>query len=331
MENRSDTPGKRLRIVYMGTPDFAVAPLRRLVEEGYKIVSVITMPDKPAGRGLKLQESAVKRYAREAGLPILQPEKLKQPEFVEQFRALEADLAIVIAFRMLPEIIWSAPRLGTFNLHASLLPQYRGAAPINWALINGEHRTGVTTFMLNHEIDKGEMLGQTEVEITPEDNAGTLHDKLVDAGVELVQQTVEAIASGTARPVAQPESTTGPLKEAPKIFKEDCRIDWNERGENIRNRVRGLSPYPAAWSVLIGNGEMLNVKIYDVHFEQGEHSLVPGTLSSDGKKYLKAACTDGYIRIDELQLAGKKRMKTEELLRGFKGISEYHFEASPAE
>ena len=331
MDSRSDTPGKKLRIIYMGTPDFAVAPLRRLVEEGYNIVSVITMPDKPAGRGLKLQESAVKRYAREVGLPILQPEKLKQPEFVEQFRALDADLAIVIAFRMLPEIIWSAPRLGTFNLHASLLPQYRGAAPINWALINGEHRTGLTTFMLNHEIDKGDMLGQIEVEITPEDNVGTLHDKLMGAGVELVLQTVETIASGSARPIAQPESTNGPLKEAPKIFKENGRIDWNEKGENIRNRVRGLSPYPAAWSTLVGKGETLNVKIYDVHFEEGEHSLTPGTLSSDGKKYLKVACADGYIRIDELQLAGKKRMKTEELLRGFKDISEYCFETSSTE
>lgn len=329
MNSRSDTPGKKLRIVYMGTPDFAVAPLCRLVEEGYQIVSVITMPDKPAGRGLKMQESAVKRYAREAGLPILQPEKLKQPEFVEQFRALDADLAIVIAFRMLPEIIWSAPRLGTFNLHASLLPQYRGAAPINWALINGEQRTGVTTFMLNHEIDKGDMLGQTEVEITPEDNAGTLHDKLMEAGVDLVLQTVEAIATGAARPIAQPEKGDKPLKEAPKIFKEDCKIDWNQKGENIRNQVRGLSPYPAAWSTLAGNGEKLSVKIFEVDFERSDHTLAPGTLSSEGKKFLKAACSDGYIRIEELQLAGKKRMKTEELLRGFKGISEYRFETDP--
>ncbi len=326
MTDRPATPGKGLRIVYMGTPDFAVAPLRRLVEEGYQVVSVITMPDKPAGRGLKLQESAVKRYAKEAGIPVLQPEKLKNPEFVAQFRALNADLAIVIAFRMLPEIIWSSPRLGTFNLHASLLPQYRGAAPINWALINGENRTGVTTFMLNHEIDKGDILGQHEVAISPEDNAGTLHDKLMNAGVELVTETVEAIAAGTARPIVQPESEKGLLKEAPKIFKDDCRIDWSETGENIRNLVRGLSPYPAAWSALSGTQESSNVKIYEVRFERAIHSHPPGMLFTDGKKYLKTACADGYILIGELQMAGKKRMKTEEFLRGFKGIENCRFE-----
>ena len=321
----SDTPGKKLRIVYMGTPDFAVAPLRRLVEEGYQIVTVVTMPDKPAGRGLKLQESAVKRYAAEAGLPVLQPEKLKNPEFVAQFRALNADLAIVIAFRMLPEIIWNSPRLGTFNLHASLLPQYRGAAPINWAIINGESQTGVTTFMLNHEIDKGDILGQRKVTITAEDNAGTLHDKLMNTGVDLVLETVESIASGTARPITQ--SSVSPRHDAPKIFKDDCRIEWGKTGETIRNLIRGLSPYPAAWSMLNrAAGESLSVKIFDTQFEKSIHSQQPGQIVSDGKKYIKVACSDGYIQIKDLQLAGKKRMTTEEFLRGFKGIENDRFE-----
>ncbi len=318
---------KKLRIVFMGTPDFAVTPLRRLVEEGYHIVAVITTPDKPAGRGLKVQESAVKKYALEAGLPLLQPEKLKDPSFVETFKQLNADLAIVIAFRMLPEVIWAQPRLGTFNLHASLLPQYRGAAPINWAIINGETRTGVTTFMLNHEIDKGAILGQREVEIGREDNAGILHDKLMYAGTELVVETVEKIAAGTAVPIDQSDNKDT-LRPAPKIFKEDCRIAWQGSSEHIYNLIRGLSPYPAAWSEMLKDGTdaPVAIKILAAHIEKSiQPEEQPGVIQSDGKKSIVVACADGYIAIDELQMAGKKRMRTEEFLRGFKGITDCRF------
>lgn len=307
----------------MGTPDFAVMPLQRLVEAGYNIVSVITTPDKPAGRGLKVQESAVKRYAVSVGLPVLQPEKLKAPEFVDAFRALDLDLAIVIAFRMLPEIIWAMPRLGTFNLHASLLPQYRGAAPINWAIINGETQTGVTTFLLNHEIDKGDILGQATVAILPEDNVGTLHDKLMVTGTELVIQTVEKIAAGDTRPIPQPQADTTDLKGAPKIFKETCRIDWTKSCAEINNLVRGLSPYPAAWTQLHRDDTELTVKIFAVTPEVASHNQQPGTIVSDNKHTLKIACADGWISVNELQLAGKRRMHTDELLRGFKEIDSY--------
>lgn len=341
---------KELRIIFMGTPDFAVTPLRRLVEGGYNIVGVVTTPDKPAGRGLKTQESAVKKYAAEAGLNILQPVKLKDPQFIEEFNALKPDLGIVIAFRMLPEIVWNAPRLGTFNLHASLLPQYRGAAPINWAIMNGETTTGVTTFMLNHEIDKGAVLGRAEVAVSNEDDAGTLHDKLMAAGTELVVETVENIASGKADPIEQPVSGKD-LKPAPKIFKEDCLIRWNDGCKHIYDFIRGLSPYPAAWGYLTGNdtalcvtrsdnerGEIelddcrqtavpqpLQVKIFSAGYETEPHGTVHGRIISDGKTYIKVACKDGYIHIKELQLAGKKRMGTEEFLRGFKDIGSYSF------
>ena len=316
---------KGLRIVYMGTPDFAVMPLRYLVENGYNVVGVVTTPDKPAGRGLKIQECAVKHYAVSAGLHILQPEKLKNPEFVEQFRALRADLGIVIAFRMLPEIIWAMPALGTFNLHASLLPQYRGAAPINWAIINGEIETGVTTFMLNHEIDKGDILCQSKVAITPEDNAGTLHDKLMETGTALVAETVEKIASGSVEPLNQEQIAAGTIKDAPKIFKETCKIDWNRPCAEINDLVRGLSPYPAAWSDLQKGDESLPVKIYAVQPEQNENPAAAGTILSDGKTFVKVACSDGYIRIEELQLAGKRRMSVHDLLLGFKGIETMRF------
>ena len=257
---------KKLRIVYMGTPDFAVAPLRRLVEEGYNIVGVVTMPDKPAGRGLHMQASAVKRYAVEAGLPVYQPEKLKDPQFVETLRSLAPDLGIVIAFRMLPEIVWAMPHLGTFNLHASLLPQYRGAAPINWAIINGEKESGVTTFLLNHEIDKGAILCQQRVAIDEDDDAGTLHDKLMNAGTDLVVETIERIASGAIAPVDQQTIEPQVVRDAPKIFKETCRIDWSASGDTVRNLVRGLSPYPAAWSELHKEGASpIGVKIFRVH------------------------------------------------------------------
>lgn len=310
----------------MGTPDFAVAPLRRLVEGGYNIVGVVTMPDKPAGRGLKMQQSAVKQYATQAGLNVLQPEKLKADSFVEQFKLLNADLAIVIAFRMLPEIIWSEPRFGTFNLHASLLPQYRGAAPINWAIINGETVTGVTTFMLNHEIDKGDVLTQAKVEITDSESAGSLHDKLMVVGTELVVETIEKIASGNVTPIQQGDFKVESLKSAPKIFKEDCAIDWSSEPQIIHNLVRGLSPYPAAWATAKNTEGTIVVKIYDCHAESSSHNNPPGTVLSDDKKYIKVACKGGYMYIDELQAAGKRRMTTEEFLRGFKGITSYTFE-----
>lgn len=314
---------KDLRIVYMGTPDFAVAPLKALVEGGYNIVAVVTTPDKPSGRGLKVNESAVKKYAQEAGLPILQPVKLRDEEFVQQFRALDADLGIVIAFRMLPEIIWAAPRLGTFNLHASLLPQYRGAAPINRAIMNGEKVTGVTTFLLNPQIDEGAVLGQVKVDIEAADNVGTLHDKLMNVGVDLVLETVEKIAEGNITPIEQDVLAEGvELKPAPKIFKDDCHIDFAQSGEQIVNLVRGLSPYPAAWANL---SESLSAKIFDIAFQPKSVDAEVGTILSDEKRYIKVVCADGLVEIKELQLSGKKRMSAEELLRGFRNICSYKF------
>ncbi|MBQ2247705.1 MAG: methionyl-tRNA formyltransferase [Tidjanibacter sp.] len=313
---------KDLRIVYMGTPDFAVAPLKALVEGGYNVVAVVTTPDKPSGRGLKVNESAVKRYAASVGLPILQPVKLRDEEFVAQFQALEADLGIVIAFRMLPEIIWSAPKMGTFNLHASLLPQYRGAAPINRAIMNGETVTGVTTFLLNPRIDEGAVLGQVKVDIEPTDNVGTLHDKLMNVGVDLVLDTVERIAKGDVTPIEQDVMIEGELKAAPKIFKEDCHIDFSQSGEQIVNLVRGLSPYPAAWASLT---EELSAKIFDVAFEVQQIDKEVGTIVSDERNFIKVVCADGLVEIKELQLSGKKRMSTQELLRGFRNVSSYRF------
>ena len=246
---------KDLRIVFMGTPEFAVPSLRALVRSGYNVVGVVTTPDKPAGRGQKLHESDVKIAARELELPILQPEKLRDPAFVSAMEELRPDLGIVIAFRMLPEVVWAMPRLGTFNLHASLLPQYRGAAPINWAIINGETETGVTTFLLNHEIDKGGIIGQIRVPILPEDNVGTLYERLMTTGTSLVTETVDRIAAGEIRPVEQQHIDEATLRPAPKIFKEDCRIDWSWEGRRIVNFVRGLSPYPAAWTPIFKKGE----------------------------------------------------------------------------
>lgn len=313
---------KELRIVYMGTPDFAVAPLKALVEGGYNVVAVVTTPDKPSGRGLKVNESAVKRYAVEVGLPLLQPVKLRDEEFVEAFRALDADLGVVIAFRMLPEIIWSAPKMGTFNLHASLLPQYRGAAPINRAIMNGETVTGVTTFLLNPQIDEGAVIGQVKVEIEPTDNVGTLHDKLMNVGTDLVLETVEKLAAGDVKPIEQTDMECGELKPAPKIFKEDCHIDFSCSGADIINLIRGLSPYPAAWAQLAEN---LTAKVFEAAFEPAENVGEAGTVVSDEKHYIKVACADGYISIKELQLSGKKRMTAEELLRGFRNVCSYKF------
>ena len=316
---------KDLRIVFMGTPEFAVPSLKALVEGGYNIVSVVTTPDKPAGRGRQLHESDVKIAARELGLPILQPEKLRDEEFVAAMEALKPDLGIVIAFRMLPEVIWAMPRLGTFNLHASLLPEYRGAAPINWAIINGEKETGVTTFLLNHEIDKGAIIGQLREEITPGDTIGTLYDRLMNKGVGLVLETVEKLAAGDVQPIEQQHIDESTLKPAPKIFKEDCLVDWSKSGRRIVDFVRGLSPYPAAWSRLVRDGEELTVKIFRTSFQEAAHGEPIGTIRTDWREELEVACSDGWIRIHELQVAGKRRMTTHDLLLGFRQIESFEF------
>lgn len=317
---------KNLRIVFMGTPEFAATSLRRLVAEGYNVVAVVTTPDKPAGRGQRMHESDVKLTAKELGLPILQPEKLRDEAFLEALRALEPDLGIVIAFRMLPEVVWAMPKYGTFNLHASLLPEYRGAAPINWAIINGDKRTGVTTFLLNHEIDKGAIIGQEEVDILPEDNIGTLYDKLMNIGSGLVIETVERITSGNVDPVEQMHIDESTLRPAPKIFKEDGRIDWNRGAEDIHNLVRGLSPYPAAWSPIFKDGEECgSIKIFTTRVELKAMDVAPGTVVTDGRGELRVAASDGWVYIDELQLAGKRRMTTRELLLGWRDASQVTF------
>ena len=304
----------------MGTPDSAVEGLRCLVEGGYNVVGVITMPDKPAGRGHKIQFSPVKQFALDHNLPLLQPEKLKDESFVQALREWKADLQIVVAFRMLPEVVWNMPRLGTFNLHASLLPQYRGAAPINWAVINGDTETGITTFFLKHEIDTGEVIQQVRVPIADTDNVEVVHDKLMMLGGRLVIETVDAILAGTVKPIPQEEmAVVGELRPAPKIFKETCRIDWNQPVKRIYDFIRGLSPYPAAWTELINpSGEPVVVKIFESEKRFETHQLLPGTIVTDGKKSLKVAVTDGFIGILALQFPGKKRLRTEELLRGYK-------------
>ncbi len=306
----------------MGTPEFAATSLRKLVGEGYNIVAVVTTPDKPAGRGQKLHKSDVKVVAEELGLPILQPEKLRDEEFLASLRALEPDLGVVIAFRMLPEVVWAMPKLGTFNLHASLLPEYRGAAPINWAIINGDTRTGVTTFLLNHEIDKGAIIEQREVDILAEDNIGTLYDKLMYVGAELVTLTVDKLASGDYTTTEQMHIDENTLRPAPKIFKDDCRIDWTKSAESIHNLVRGLSPYPAAWTPLYkDDAECGSMKIFTTHFELSNTNATPGTIRTDGKSYIAVACADGWLYIDDVQLAGKKRLATKDLLLGWRDVA----------
>lgn len=312
-----------MRIVFMGTPAFAVASLDILVQNGYDIVAVITVPDKPAGRGQQLQQSAVKQYALEKGLKVLQPEKLKDEHFLEELRALKADLQIVVAFRMLPEVVWNMPPLGTYNLHGSLLPKYRGAAPINWAIINGETESGVTSFKLKHEIDTGNMLFQEKTAIGPDMTAGELHDRLMQLGAEVILKTVKAIGSGTYELKPQDDSQS---IHAPKLFKETGKINWNDPAEKIHNLVRGLSPYPAAYTEYTDkNGQAAAVKVYRCEHEVATHAYEPGKVMTDQKSFLKVACSNGFIRISELQAAGKKRMPVEEFLRGFKVPEDFTF------
>ena len=310
-----------LRIVYMGTPDFAVLPLKKLVESGYQIVGVVTNPDKPAGRGQQLQESAVKKYAREAGLKILQPEKFRNEHFLNELADLKADLQLVVAFKMLPEVVWGMPRLGTVNLHASLLPDYRGAAPINWAIMNGEKVSGVTTFLLKHEIDSGNIIFQEPVEVTDEMTAGDLHDLLMEKGADLLLKTVDAIAAGNFPLIDQTELFNGrELIHAPKIFKEDMRVDWHQPLQKIYNHIRGLAPFPAAWMELqhLVSGHSCSLKIFRAEKVCRPVNHPVGEILTDGKKTFEVCVEDGILRILELQLAGKKRMGVEEFLRGFK-------------
>jgi methionyl-tRNA formyltransferase len=300
-------------IIFMGTPDFAVTSLKALVENGYNILAVVTAPDKPAGRGMQLKGSAVKEYALSQEIPVLQPDKLKNPEFIATLQSLKADLQIVVAFRMLPEVVWDMPPLGTVNVHASLLPQYRGAAPINWAIINGETETGVTTFRLKHEIDTGNVLLQEKVEILPEDNIGTVYEKLMHEGAALLLKTVEGLINETIHEAPQNQSDAV-LKHAPKIFKEDCQIYWRNGVVAIHNLIRGLSPVPAAYTFI----QDKQLKIYDSRYEAVETHKPYGEIETDGKTHLRFAAKDGWLYALDVQYEGKKRMKIEEFLRGFR-------------
>lgn len=302
-----------LRIVFMGTPEFAVGILDTLYQHNYNIVGVITAPDKPAGRGQKIKYSAVKEYALEKGLHLLQPTNLKDPQFLEELKSLNANLQIVVAFRMLPEAVWKMPKLGTFNLHASLLPEYRGAAPINWAVINGEEVTGVTTFFIDDKIDTGAMILKAETPIGPDETAGELHDRLMALGQDTVLKTVKLIETGEVTTTIQP--TEGDIKTAYKLNKDNCKIDWTKTGAEVHNLIRGLSPYPAAWCFIKDKGQEWNVKVYESVFEPASHSLQPGTIVT-GKKEIKATVKDGYINLKSLQFPGKKKMTAGELLNG---------------
>ena len=316
-----------LRIVFFGTPEFAVESLRRLVEGGYNIVGVVTMPDKVAGRGHRIIQSAVKQYALEHGLHLMQPERLKDEAFVSQLRGLNAQLHIVIAFRMLPEVVWSMPPLGTFNLHASLLPKYRGAAPINWAVINGDTVTGVTTFFLKHEIDTGDIIQQKSIEIGRTDNVEIVHDKLMLLGADMVLATVDAIIAGTVQPIPQEQLLTAGQQPtpAPKIFTDTCRIRWNRPAEALYNHIRGLSPYPAAWSQIVdGQGCSHHVKVFATSEPIAKSEPSPGVITADGK-HLVVDCADGQLEILSLQLSGKRRMPAPDFMRGF-DLDGCHFE-----
>lgn len=312
----SPLTSRDLKIVFMGTPEFAVASLDALVTAGFNIVGVVTAPDKPAGRGMKLNESAVKKYTVEKSLKILQPEKLKNPEFLEELRSLRADVNVVVAFRMLPEVVWNMPPLGTINVHASLLPQYRGAAPINWAIINGEKETGVTTFKLQHEIDTGNILLQEKIKIGDDETAGELHDRMKIIGAELLVKTIRGLADGTIKEQRQEteDSSAEVIKHAPKIFTETCKIDWSKTVDEIYNQIRGLSPYPCAFTYL--NNKML--KVYRAEKEIEVNAFDNGSVHTDGKTFLKFACSNGFIHVTDIQLEGKKRMNVEDFLRGWR-------------
>ncbi|MGB3343883.1 MAG: methionyl-tRNA formyltransferase [Aequorivita sp.] len=305
---------EKLRIVFMGTPDFAAGILKDMVQAGKNIVGVITAPDRPAGRGRKLTSSAVKEYAVSQNLKVLQPTNLKDEVFLSELRNLDANLQVVVAFRMLPKIVWKMPKYGTFNLHASLLPQYRGAAPINWAIINQEKTTGVTTFFIDEKIDTGHIISNKEVSIEKNETAGSLHDKLMVVGSQLVLETLNLIEDGNANPMPQPNPSI--LLEAPKLTPENTRIDWKKTGVEINAFIRGLSPYPVAWSILINNEDELKVKIYDALFENVNHGLNPGEIETTKNK-LKVACSDGYVHLLEMQMPGKRRMEVSSLLNGY--------------
>lgn len=309
-----------MRIVYFGTPEFAASQLEAILKAGYEVAAVVTTPDKPAGRGKKIQCSEVKKTALEHCLSVLQPEKLKDPEFLATLESYQADLFVVVAFRMLPAVVWKMPRLGTFNLHASLLPQYRGAAPINHAIINGETETGLTTFFLNEEIDKGKVILRQSVAIRPDETAGELHDELMALGNTLVVETIKKIENNEIQTVAQEELAAGTvLKDAPKIFKDFCNIRWNQDCQTIYNHIRGLSPYPAAHTCLKSEtGETLDLKVFNTVIELAQPQVQPGTVTTDGKSFLKIAANDGFIHLITLQQAGKKAMNIEEFLRGMR-------------
>lgn len=310
---------KDLRIVFFGTPEFAVESLKALVENDYNVVGVVTVPDKPAGRGRHLLESDVKQYAVSQGLHVMQPVKLKDEAFVDELRSLDAHLFIVIAFRMLPEVVWGMPPMGTFNLHASLLPKYRGAAPINWAVMNGDKVTGVTTFFLKHEIDTGDVIEQRSIEIGRQDNVGVVYDRLMTLGAGMVLNTVDSIVAGEVKAIPQDQMLTAGEQPtpAPKIFKETCRIDWTRTAEEVYNHTRGLSPYPAAWTTLVDDkGTESVIKIYETGEPEPTQDLIPGTIKADGKT-MRVACADGWLEIKQLQLAGKKRMEADAFMRGF--------------
>ncbi len=301
-----------MRIVFLGTPDFAVASLKAIVGNGYHVVGVITAPDKPAGRGMHLQQSPVKKFAVENNIKVLQPEKLRDPGFIEELRSLKADLQIVIAFRMLPEVVWNMPPLGTINLHASLLPDYRGAAPINWAIINGEKQSGVSTFFLKHEIDTGDILLKASCPISKSTTAGELHDELMKIGAQLIIDSLKKIEAGDTNGTPQGE---GSLKIAPKIFKTHCLLHWDQTGENILNLIRGMNPYPAAYTIIDGK----QVKVFEANFEPNPDNLMEiGKLFTDHKTFLKVKCQDGFISLSDLQMESKKRMNIADFLRGFK-------------
>ena len=304
-----------MRIIFMGTPDFAVASLETLIQSGEQVVAVVTVPDKPAGRGQKIHESAVKIYATQHQIPVLQPAKLRDDNFLAELRNYQADLQVVVAFRMLPEVVWNMPKYGTINVHASLLPQYRGAAPINHAIINGEKESGVTTFLLQHEIDTGNILLAEKVAIRESDTAGDLHDKLMHAGARTLLQTIQHLKEGTSQPKNQDDILpTEALKHAPKIFKDDCKINWDQPTDVVYNFIRGLSPYPTAFTIL--NDKIL--KIYKTEKEQTATAAAPGKIETDQKSYLKFSTQDGYISVSELQLEGKKKMNVVDFLKGYR-------------